>query len=299
MKLLNPTTITNAMLTSSTVSEDDHAEWDVATTYDADDYVIVIGTTHKVYKSVVGSNLGNDPITDDGSNWTEQSATNRWKAFDQKISDLVEQNSSIQYVFDSVGLVDGFVLFGLEAETATLTVVNDSVEVYNETLDLVDTDSVVDGYTYDFEPISYQSGAIFPNLPPYTSATYTLTLTSTGTVKVGQVVIGRTYTIGESLFGTSLGILDYSRKDTDDFGNSILVQRAFAETVDFDVIINTSAAQRTRKLLSSVRATPAVYFADEDLASYGTLVYGFFVDFGVVLSGPNKSQVNIEVEGLT
>ena len=301
MKIISPTSITDAMLDSSSVTEDDYSEWDVSTTYDADDFVIVIGSTHKVYKSVVGSNLGNDPITDDGTYWTEQSATNRWKAFDQKINAQVSDTDQIEYVFSGVGLVDGIALFGLEATEATLIIENGSplVEVYNETIDLNETADVVDGYTYDFEPTATKSTYIFTEVPPYTNATYTLQIGAAAeTCKVGQIVLGRTYNLGETRLGTEVGITDFSSKDRDSFGNPILNQRSFAETVDFDFIIDTTAAQRTRKVLSNLRALPVVYYAGDDTDQFGTTVYGFFQDFSVLLSGPQKSTVTMEVEGL-
>ncbi|MBK9073336.1 MAG: hypothetical protein IPL79_20400 [Myxococcales bacterium] len=58
MKVLPSIIMTNAIMTATNVPEDDAAEWDISTTYDAGDHVIV-ATAHLVYESVVGTNLGN------------------------------------------------------------------------------------------------------------------------------------------------------------------------------------------------------------------------------------------------
>lgn len=302
MKIISPITVTDAMLTSSSVTEDDYGVWDISTSYSVDEYVIVIGTTHKVYRSVQGSNLGNDPVTDDETWWTEIGATNRWKAFDRRINDQVSDAVQIEYVFDGVGLVDGVALFGLEATQAQLVIENGSpaVEVYNQTVDLTDTSSVVDAYTYYFEPIATKSTHIFADVPPYSQGTYTLRVGDTSeTCKVGQIVLGRSYTLGDTLFGSEVGITDFSTKSRDDFGNPVLNQRNFADTVDFDFIINTPDAQRIRNLLAGLRASPVVYYAGDDTDQFGTTVYGFFQDFKILLGNPQKSQVTMEVEGLT
>ena len=301
MKLIRPTIISNAHLTSSNVAENDHDAWDISTDYATDAFVIVIGTTHKIYKAVQASGPATSPVNptvDNGTYWTPQSATNRWKAFDQKISAKVENASAIEYIFDNLGLIDGFALFGLEAESAQLIITN-GTEVYNQTIDLIDTDAIVDGYSYFFEPISYKPTVIFAEVPPYSFATYQVIISASGTAKVGQIVLGRNYVIGNSLFGTSIGLIDYSVRQDDGFGNWNIIQRAYSETVDFDVIMDTGSAQRTRQLMSSIRATPVVFFADETLSAYGTVAYGFFKDFSVVLSGPVKSKFSLEVEGLT
>src|SRR6056297_1405470 len=169
MDIIRPVTVDNTILVSSNVTEDDYAEWASGTTYADGDRVIVIGTTHKVYESLVGSNTGNDPTTDDGTNWLELGATNRWKAFDQKISDQVENTTSIEYTFnDTSSYVTSLVLFGLEGTSATVKVTlpnyilledsntllaedgsflnNDNAEVYNETVSLVDNRDVDDWY---------------------------------------------------------------------------------------------------------------------------------------------------------
>ena len=51
MKVIQPHTITDSTLTSSTVTEADHSAWAGGTTYAEDDYVIVTTPNiHKIYK---------------------------------------------------------------------------------------------------------------------------------------------------------------------------------------------------------------------------------------------------------
>lgn len=302
MKVIEPVAVTDATLTSSSVPENDHSEWDISTTYDADDYVIVIGSTHKIYQSSQGSNLGNDPTTDDGTWWVEISATNRWKAFDQKISDKVTRSGSIFYSITVATPVAGIAFFGLEAPEVRVRIYDlDPLKIYDETVGLVDAGEIVDWYTFfTFDTIEYDTEALFVNLPVYVGYRIDITIgDGTGTAKVGQIVLGKVATLGQTIDGTSIGIEDYSTKSRDDFGNAILVERAFADEVRFQFAMASSDARRVKRTLARLRAVPAVYFADEEMVRYGATVFGFFKDFDIPLSSGGVSFANLEIEGLT
>lgn len=301
MQIIKPVTVTNSILTSSNVTEDDYAEWSSGTTYADGDNVIVIGTTHKVYESLVNSNLGNDPTTDDGTNWLEISATNRWKAFDQKISDPVTNLNSIQYVLsDPDSNITSVALFGLKGVTANVTVEDGATEVYNQDISLTDNRNIVDWYTYFFEEQTQKEQAQWLDIPPYLGSTVTITVSeSTGeTAELGQLVLGFLSDLGATTYGTSISIEDFSRKDTDDFGNFVVVERAFAQLADFDIQFETQNARKIQRTLAGFRATPIVYIGSED-TSYGTTIYGFYRRFDLTLEGPSLSFGAIEVEGLT
>jgi hypothetical protein len=93
-----------------------------------------------------------------------------------------------------------------------------------------------------------------------------------------------------------VNILDFSRKDRDTFGNAILIRRAYADRVTYDAKVLTARAAYVRRALASVRAVPTVYIGSDARAE--TVVFGFFRDFTITLSGPNVSDCSLEVEGL-
>lgn len=304
MRVISPITVASADLLSSNVAETDHSQWDISTTYSAADRVIAL-STHKIYESVTGSNLGNDPTTDDGTYWTEISATNRWKAFDGKITDQTSNTGSITYSIDLPILLTAAAILNCAAPEVRIQIYDTSipaVEVYDQTIILVDDSAIVDWFTYFTEDISgsYETEAIFLGMPGY--AGYQMDITvgdGTGTPAVGEIVLGRPYTLGETLGGTSIGIEDFSTKSRDAFGNAIIVERAFIDEVEFQFTLQTADARRVKRILASLRATPAVYFADESILSYGTLVYGFFQDFEIPLSAGGQSTATLRIEGLT
>jgi len=298
MKIIVPEIIADASLTSSNVPETDHAVWLVGTTYNLADRVIVIAT-HRIYESVIGSNTGNDPTTDDGTNWLDVSATNRWKAFDEIIADQVVNASTIEYEFDTTGIINSVALFGLDAETAQV-IATSAVdgEVYNETVALTDNSGINNWYDYFFDPIIRRSRHVFSDLPQYIDTTIDVIIGgSSGNAYVGQVVIGQLRGIGATEFGTTVGIRDYSTKENNIFGDPIIVERRYSDVVDYDVAVKSTGIDAIRTLLAGFRASPVVWIGDDN-ADYGVLVYGYYKDFDVVLSSPSISRASIQVEGL-
>jgi len=306
MRVLIPFTFTDSNLISTTIAENDYAQWSSVTSYVVGDKVIST-TTHRIYEALQAS-TNVDPTTDtsDPPYWLDIGATNRWKAFDQKISDPVtvaDGVNTIEYTLGAFGIPSNSVtLFGLKGRSASL-VVTDATdgEVYNQEISLIDNALVNDWFTYFFEPARVKSEAIFEGIPPYANAEYDITVedATDAEPELGQIVLGQEYELGETNYGTSVSIEDFSRKERDDFGNAILVERPFAKLIDFDFIVNTNEVRRTAILLETVRATPAVYYAGPDTERFGTTVYGFFRNFSINLDGPAISNVTLEVEGLT
>jgi hypothetical protein len=302
MDIIKPITVTDSVLTSTNIAENDYAEWNSATTYAIGDNVISV-TTHRIYESVTASNLNNDPTTDDGTNWLNIGATNRWKAFDKYISDPVSNTTSIQYTLTppNGSIPSAVALLNLKGISANVTV-TDSVdgEVYNTDIDLLDNRNIVDWYTYFFEEQVQREEALFLDIPPYIGAVVSVTVQEEvgQTAELGQLVFGFLSDVGLTVYGTSIGIEDYSIKDRDAFGNAIIVERNFSQTVDFDVKFETQNARKIQKTLAALRATPVVYLGSTDV-SYGTLVYGFYRRFDITLETPSYAFASIEVEGLT
>lgn len=304
MQIAIPVQVVDATIVSTNLPETDHAEFDVAITYATGDNVIST-ITHRIYESLVDSNLGNDPtLTTSSAQWLDTGATNRWKPFDQYITDqaINTLGDTIEYTFGNLTApVNAVVCFGLSGESVSLVVTDptDGV-VYSEIVSLVDTSLIVDAYTYCFEPSRVRSEAVFASIPPYLTASFDLVVSdSVNDPQVGQIVLGQNYDIGLTRYGSTVGIEDYSLKDRDDFGNAIIVERPFAKLVDYDVAIPTEYTRRTAILLEGIRATPAVFFAGLNTDQYGTTVYGYYRSWRVTLAGPVYSFATLEIEGLT
>lgn len=295
MKVIVPIQMTDAQLVSSTVPENDHAEWASGTTYAADARVI-LAATHRIYRSVQAANTGNDPATDDGTWWVEETATNRWKAFDAKIADQTYLAGGVEYVIEPATLVRGVALFGVEGAEVTVEVRDTAGQLVDDrTVSMVDATDIIDWFTFFTTQPAFRTEAILDDLPGY--AGYQITIG--GPVRVGEIVLGDAVRLGSALIGSSIGIQDFSLKDRDDFGNAIILERAFADEVDFLFAVPVRDVGRVKRVLAGLRARPAVYYAGADLTEFGATIYGFFRDFDIPLQSAGVSRVRLEIEGLT
>jgi len=226
------------------------------------------------------------------------SATNRWKAFDAKVADQVSRTTDINYVL-TPGAIDAISLLNIDGTSVQITMTDptDGV-VYNQTIGLTSTENVIDGYTYCFEPILMRTELALFDLPPYPSALVSITITNTGgTAKLGELIVGRASRLGYTEYSPSIGIVDYSRKEVDTFGNYIVVQRAFSKRLSCDLFLDNAYVDFVARQLSLYRATPLVWIAADDFSSL--IVYGYYRSFDVVIPYPTMSTCSLEIEGLT
>lgn len=303
MRVIYPITVTNAILDSSNVTEDDHPEWDQSSTYAAEDRVIVIGTTHKIYESAQGSNIDHDPTTDDGTWWTEISATNRWKAFDEYLADQVENSGSITYSLITDSVVTGAAFFMLGATSVRVQVYDTedpANEVYDTTVDLVDGTEVTDWFTFFTAPLAYDTEALLIDFAAYSGYQIDITIDSgAGTARVGQIVLGRLVRLGETVEGTTPGYESFSVKERDVFGRVGLVDRDHSDTVRFRFSAPTQNQRFIKRTVTELDAVPAVWLADSDMTAFGLTIYGFPTDYDAPLSAGGRTEYTIEIEGLT
>lgn len=166
------------------------------------------------------------------------------------------------------------------------------------TYSLISSISVTSFWAWFYETIERKYNFVDIDFPPYNNLEVTATLNDTGnTAKCGGMIIGLSKQIGKSQYGASTSITDYSVKSTDDFGNKVVTERAYADRANFSVVLDRLAVDGIKQLLTQFRAIPAVYVGSESYSS--TIYYGFYRDFSVIIEGPSHSICNIELEGLT
>lgn len=298
MRVIDPIVITDAILTDSNVPENDFAAWNVLTAYSTGNKVILT-STHRIYEAVRAT-TGNDPATDDGTNWLDIGATNRYRAFDGSIEGATQQNDTIKYEFTLTKTLSGIAALSISAAVLKVSI-DDPVEgpVDEIEINLIDTTEVFDWFTYFYNPLTQQRDVILSELPMFAGNIVTFELTGSGLLSLGELVLGDDKSLGISTTGTGLSIEDFSIKSKDDFGRTFILERSFANTVTFEFAIPTTGAGRVRRILSDLRARPAVYFTDPNQIALGGTVYGFPRDFRINLQTPTVAFATLEIEGLT
>lgn len=307
MKVVQPVSITSTELDSSTVSLPDTGDpsiWAVGTAYVIDDEVYD-DIDFFVYVAVAAQ-TGNQPSTDDGTNWKRTTATNRYKMFNAIVQDQTEVSAvdpaipEIEVEITPNKIVTAVCLLNVDAETVQVVMDDPSDgEVYNSTQDLTSTDGILEWYNWYFDPIVRRTTVLFNDLGAYYDATLTITITGAvgGTVKCGECVLGPVFDMGDSQYGATFGIIDFSKKTTDETTGLVTITPGpTAVTADVDVVTDTQNFTIMKNFLESIVSAPVVWIPDENRE--GTIVYGYYREFDVVIQNYSFTRAIIEIEGL-
>lgn len=298
MKIIKPITVTDAMLTSGTVAENDHPAWSAATAYAVGDKAIR-ATTHRIYERLVAGTTATAPESD-SANWLDIGPTNRWAMFDNVVGTVTAAASPLTVVLQP-GSVSGLALMELVGREAQVTLKDASggAVVYDEVIDL-DGTIIESFYDWFFAEFEQRTDVVLTDLPgQFTGGELTITVTATsGNAEIGVCKLGHVVEIGDTQCGATVGIMDFSRKERDAFGNFSIVERSYSKRANFTVWTDKSSFNRIYRRLADIRATPAVYIG-ADLEGYEPLiVYGYFRDFSIDVAYPTHHLCSLEVEGL-
>lgn len=328
LQVLEPIAITGPVLASSSVAEDDAAEWSAVAGYAIGKRVIK-AATHRVYESLIANNVGNDPAATTGA-WLDIGPTNRWAMFDQALGSVTTASEPI-----AVTLRPGAAVSGLAILDTTAATVRAQASGYDRTVAVTDgagsalfldlAAAAGDSITVTFTPLG-KGAQIRPWDDRATwedSVTWRDTIggTSTaeppswddaggwrdttgwqdtrigdGTVSIGTLMVGRLRPLGITEGSPTSGITDFSRRETDDFGEVAIVPRAWAKRMAAKALIRTDAVDQVVGRIAAVRAVPSLWFADASIDSL--TVYGFFKDFSIDV-GETLSMLALSIEGFS
>lgn len=255
---------------------------------------------NRVWESIQNSNTNHQPDISP-TWWIDLGADNIHAAFDNKLSTATTFPDELIYAvkpgtFDTAAFID------LDAAVVEL-ILNDPVEgvVYSSIGGLSNT-TVYNWYEYFFnDPLHRRTQLIFYDIPQYPNAVLTVKIKyPSSTVSVSQIVFGLISNIGKTQYGVSSGIIDYSVKNTDEFGITSFVKRSFSKRINANVFIPNSKLNRVQRYMYSIRAEPSVWIVSDDPTYEEPLVvFGFYRDFSTQISYPTSSLMSIEIEGLS
>ena len=296
MQVIKPIIFLDSQLISTTAVET-YPTYAAGTTYALNAFVVYL---NKVYQSLQASNTGHTPDTSP-TFWQYISVGNRLAMFDSEVSTTTNATTSLTTVVSPAVIINSLAYLELQG-TQLQVEVRDGAGgeiIYNRTIAL-DSTIILDWYMYFFEPYNPKTEVILNDVPPYLNSRITTTLTgaSGSTVKIGSMIYGTVYTLGTTQYGVSSGIRDYSVKQTDDFGNTTFLQRAFSKRMEANVFMNNTALAFNQRLLTDLRAIPAVWIGSTENAFSPLTVFGYYRDFNIDISYPTFSLCRIEIEGL-
>lgn len=260
----------------------------------------VVRYQNKLYESLQSTNLNHFP---DASPtwWLELGYDNLYAAFDNSVSTATTANSELTMCIKA-GAIDSVALINMDSAIAEIAVVDpvDGV-VYLNTAGLSGNE-VYDWSQYFFyDPMIKRTQVIFSDIQKYANAIVTIRLKNgINDLSIGQIVLGNITTLGSTQYGVNAGIIDFSKKETDEFGNTTFVKRAFSKRLSAQIFLKNSDLNRVQNYLYNIRATPVVWVASDDPAfEEALIVLGFYRDFSTEIAYPANSLCSLEIEGLS
>lgn len=217
--------------------------------------------------------------------------------FDSSTSTQSTNTGTISYRVDPGQLVNGVALLNCIADTARVRVVDD-VEgtVYDSTEDMSGVIPEASWWSYFFAETVPRTTAVFLDLPTYGSADVLIDLDAgTKTAAVGVIVIGRQQVLPITVqYGVEIRAIDYSRKETDEFGDVVFIKRNNSRLITLPCIIPTGQIDMILDILADKGLT--LWIADQEISQL--IVYGWYQDLSVLVSYPKISDCNIELQRL-
>jgi hypothetical protein len=220
--------------------------------------------------------------------------------FDARVGTATSRAASLQ-VGLAPGAIDALALIDTEAESATVTLTAGGVQVYSRSQTFNVGGVAIDNwFSWFFEPLGQKTSMLFLDVPVYAAGQLSVTLTRDNpadSVSCGTLLVGRQLSLGDTEHGADIGIIDYSRKETDQFGVTSVVERAFAKRMTAKVVMPTDAIDDIHRSLAALRATPVLWIGSESFESL--TVYGFYKEFSIDIAYPTVSYCSLTIEGLT
>lgn len=300
MKLIVPQEFSTSTTLVSSNAVETAAAWSSATTY-AKDAIVDYGTFYWI--SLVNSNTNNIPSAPGSTFWALVGPDNTHAMFDGQVATATTSATPL-IVTIRAPLANAVAFVGLVGTELTVELTDNgaSPPLYTKTVSL-DGSIVFDWYTYFFDRFFQIAEVVLTDLPPYSQGQITMTLSGApgSNVAVGEVLWGSAYQLADEAMeqGATVGIIDYSRKDTDpDTGKVTFTRRAFSKRMSGQFLVDNRRIAAVQSLLADVRAVPSVFIGSEDTDYSPLIVYGFYRDFSIDIAYPTKSWCRIEVEGL-
>ena len=303
MNILIPITITDAMLTSSTVAEPAAGEtaWVSAGTYVIGD-LRIRSTTHRVYQCIL-AHTGRTALPEaDPLYWDDYNPTQKWAPFDTDSSTAATGTSPLSYVV-SPGYFNSTTLYNLTGSSITITVKNGpggtvletrTISLYEESLGL---------YEYLFTPARPKGKVIASDWTVYPKAEITYTITGPSTVGVGMINIGQNRLIfnpasfGGTEYGASVEPMTYSRIKTDAYGKTTIQRGNAATGMRATVILPIADANFALQTIQQVLDVPVSVIAS-DLPNYAGLNVFGLANATLTYKSPTHSELAVTVKGM-
>ena len=294
LTVLKPAAVTGAQVDSS-IGEDEYPAYDPLVAYAAEARVI---SGNFVYQSLQAENTGHPPEVS-ATWWVQVSPTNRMKPFDLSHTTKATFSTSAWYEISTGRAINGVAILAFRGlRSVRVRLIDPGYgTVYDKTTALWMHPMESGWYPWTFGERWEQTDFFALDLPSYPTAKVRLDFEAASDAGIGVILVGQQRKIGMGIRqGVRMGILDYSRKGTNEWGEVELQKRGFSRTRTLDMLCENKDLDNIDRLLSDLRATPSFWILSDQYRS--TNVYGKYNNYEIGITYDRYSEISLILEGL-
>ena len=277
--------------------------WSSVSNYVVGNQIYYAGLTpHYVFKCIQDiAGLVTNPIPSlDASHWELVGTTDRWAMFDDMRGTQSQALTSFSGEVSAAGC-DYVGIFGIDAQSVTLTHMFGSEVIKSETIDLRLPLSAPDWWYYFFEDLEFveQVSWEFPRYGAGSRLLFEFTTSPGAVAKCGVFRPGQEFSVSNTQKGVSSRIVDYSNRASSSL--PMIVPGGSGDDIDLTLILPYDSVDYVSRVFRGNAGKPAIYDCNNDgdppLNSF--LLYALFKSFDRVYPDGKFVRCNVSLQGLT
>lgn len=302
----------------STNAVDTTAEFVAGTLYDLGAEVKV-SAENNLYKCLTKDTTEIPTGNKTTENWLFLGKTNPHKMFDEKYKSRTIKESGNLVVtikmkedggFSKVS--DGIALLNVSASKIRIVGVREGETIYDEEFDMgvLDLFSPCMILNCNFGQIAYKKNLILTPLKDKDglivygcrSTEYTITfvpIDDETPAACGVCILGKMQYFGKTLMNPKKSLVNYDVKDTNEYGDTAVVERGFSNNYNFSFVGKNDIMQVADETLTELRSTPLIYVVtDEQILASVFSGYGMISILDITQQGACDMLMTLEVGSL-
>ena len=302
----------------STNAVDTTAEFVAGTLYDLGAEVKV-SAENNLYKCLTKDTTEIPTGNKDTENWLFLGKTNPHKMFDEKYKSRTVKESGNLVVTIKMKEGSGFskasdsiALLNVSASKIKIVGVREGETIYDEEFDMgvLDLFSPCKILNCNFGQIAYKKNLILTPLKDKDGlivygcriTEYTITfepIDDETPAACGVCILGKMQYFGKTLMNPKKSLVNYDVKDTNEYGDTTVVERGFSNNYNFSCVGKNDIMQVADETLTELRSTPLIYVVtDEQILASVFSGYGMISTLDITQQGACDMLMTLEVGSL-
>lgn len=293
LRTVSPLEITDSLLIAQPPVEDAAVAWTAGSWPKGSR----VRYQHLVYQAGTAVNDATPP-PDNPTIWVKVGPTNTWALFNGRTSQSSKFNSTASYRFRFGQAVDAVAAIGMvDVQSVHVRLIDPTYgTVYDKTLTVGLAPETSDWWDWHFgEWTPTGVLGLFTGLPAFPQADLLVDFVGTTQMEVGNLIIGNAKSWGLGVeVGASIGIQDFSKKNLDEYGYRVLVERTYIGWADMSVPIRRAEITPLKNYMAKNRAKPTLFLGSQDIEALN--VFGLAKDWSVSIDYFDYSMFAIQLE---